>query len=99
MIPVQPQRLEEVTQAAFNATANHKDARRWQQAIVRARQIIESNPYVELTPAGLLLLSDSGQLYEGITDRFCPCRAFNQGQPCKHRALYRLLTRYAERSH
>ena len=99
MIELNAARFDEVTQAAFNATTNAKDARRWRQAIVRARQIAESNPYVELTEAGLLMLSDSGELYEGIMDRNCPCRAFAKGQPCKHRALYRLLARYNEATH
>ena len=96
MIQLNAERLDQVTQAAFNATEGKRDARRWQQAIVRARQIAETNPYVELTDRGLLMLSDSGEIYEGITDRNCPCKAFAEGQPCKHRALYRLLARYSE---
>jgi hypothetical protein len=99
MIQINAARLAEVTQAAFNATTGAKDARRWQQALVRARQIIESNPYVELTGDGLLMLSDSNVIYERITDRYCPCRAFQQGQPCKHRAAFRLLQRYNETAH
>jgi hypothetical protein len=99
MLQLNADRLDQVTQAAFNATTNHRDARRWPAAIIRARQIAESNPYVELTEAGLLLLSDSGALYGGVTDRNCPCKAFAKHQPCKHRALYRLLVRYSETAH
>ena len=100
MLQINAARLAEVTQAAFNATANAKDARRWQAAIIRAKAIIADNPFLHVADDGaLLMLSDSGELYEGITDRNCPCKAFAQGMPCKHRAAYRLLVRYAEASH
>jgi hypothetical protein len=99
MLQLNADRLDAITQAAFNATTGRRDERRWQAAIIRARDIAQSNPFVELTETGLLMLSDSGELYEGITDRFCPCKAFAQGQPCKHRALYRLLVRYSEAAH
>jgi hypothetical protein len=88
-------------QAAFDSNNN----RRWQNAIVRAKQIAESNPFVSLQSDGkLIVLSDSNEIYE-VTDGQCattegePCKAFSQGQPCKHRALRRLILRYNEVSH
>ena len=35
MLQLNAERLEEITQAAFNATTGRRDERRWQQAIVR----------------------------------------------------------------
>lgn len=100
MLNLEPGRLEQVVQAAFDATLGHRDAMRWQAAIVRARQILDANPFLHIADDGaLLMLSDSNELYEGITDRYCPCAAFRKGQPCKHRAAYRLLIRYNETSH
>lgn len=79
-------------------------------AVVRAAQIIDSNPYVHFeseTGTLLLLSNDSNELYE-VTVRECfrmdgdrrvHCKAYAQGQPCKHRALRHLLTRYTETLH
>ena len=96
MLNIDQNKMREVIQAAFNkATGN----RRWETAIVKAQQIIESNPYVHMQADGsLLMLSDSNEIYE-VKSNHCPCKAFRNGQPCKHRALYRLLTRYSETSH
>lgn len=100
MIEVNQDLLAQVVQAAFDATLGRRDALRWQAAIVRARHILDSNPFLHVSDDGtLLMLSDSGELYEGITDRHCPCAAFREGLPCKHRAAYRLLVRYNETSH
>jgi hypothetical protein len=68
-------------------------------AIARAKQIIESNPFVHLQAVGtLLMLSDSDEIYE-VTTGHCSCKAFQQGQPCKHRATRQLLLRSNETSH
>ena len=97
MIEVNQEQFAQVVQRAFDATQHH---RLWQMAIIRARQIVETNPFVELMDDGtLLMLSESNQIYEHITDAFSPCTAFGKGQPCKHRALYRLIQRYGETSH
>ena len=98
---IQTTTFEQVVQAAFDSTDN----RRWQNAIVRAKQIVESNPFVTLQSDGkLIVLSDSNEIYE-VTEGSCvttegkACKAFAQGQPCKHRALRRLMLRYNEVSH
>ena len=96
MLTIDPNRMSQVIQAAFERTA---DAHRWQTAIVRAAQIIDSNPYVHFENGVLLMLSeDSLEIYE-VTATTCRCTAFKKGQPCKHRAAHRLLTRYNETSH
>lgn len=89
-------KLEQVTQEAFDKVSGN---RRWEAAIVRAKQILESNPFVHLQADGtLLMLSDSDEIYE-VSTGHCLCRAFQQGQPCKHRATRQLLLRYNETSH
>jgi len=95
------EKFQEVVQAAFERT---QDNRRWQMAIVKAMQIIESNPFLHMDEQGTLIMlsPDSTEIYE-TTARECfrivgefrvHCRAFANGQPCKHRAAHRLLTRY-----
>ncbi|MCA1616437.1 MAG: hypothetical protein LC800_20545 [Acidobacteria bacterium] len=86
--------MRQVVEAAFNST----NSLRWQVAITRAAQILESNPSVHLDGDTLLMLSDSGEIYE-VKSGSCPCKAFRQGQPCKHRAARQLLIRYNETSH
>ena len=96
MLNVNQDRMQQVIQAAFDrATGN----RRWETAIVRAKQIMETNPYVHMQDDGtLLILSDSNRIYE-VGPQSCQCTAYQRGQPCKHRALRRLLQRYRETSH
>ena len=96
MLSFNQERMREVIQTAFDKAAGN---RRWESAIVRAQDIIETNPYLWIQDDGMLLmLSDSNEIYE-LTDDYCPCKAFEKGQPCKHRAVYRLLVRYSETVH
>jgi hypothetical protein len=91
MLNVNAGRMQQVIQAAFDKVTGNL---RWQIAIASAKQIIESNPFVHMQEDGtLLMLSDSNEIYE-VTAYTCPCRAFRQGQPCKHRATRQLLIRY-----
>ena len=90
------ERIEQVAQEAFNLASGN---RRWEMAIVRAKQQLESNPFIHLQADGtLLMLSDSDELYE-VKEGFCPCRAFKNHQPCKHRAARRLMIRYQKAGH
>ncbi len=111
MLNLNHDRLAAVAQAAFDACSGKKDERRWQNAIVRALQILRDSIYWHMTETGVLILlsPDSSEIYE--TDgrechrvdgeRRVPCRAYELGQPCKHRSCHRLLVRYqqAQTSH
>lgn len=109
MLNLQTEKLSEVVQAAFDAAEGKRDQKRWQSAIVRAQTILRDSPYWHMTERGeLLILSpDSDELYEtdGRTcdriegERRVACKAYAQGQPCKHRAAHRLLVRYSEACH
>jgi hypothetical protein len=91
-------RLATVALAAFDACSGKKDADRWQRAIAKAQQQLESNPYIHLESDGLFILSDSLTIYKA--NGVCQCRAWERGKyPCWHRAAYRLARRYVETSH
>lgn len=82
-------------QVVNEAMAKAAHSTRWQNAIRRAADEIESNPYLSLQDDGLLILSStSGEIYK--SNGVCQCRAFANGQPCKHRAMYRLVQLYNE---
>ena len=71
---------------------------RWTNAILKAEEILTSgNPYIHFTGHSLLMLSDSGEIYEA--NGVCQCKAFERGQACKHRAAYKLIVRYNEVAH
>lgn len=68
---------------------------RWTNAISRAEKLLTGdNPYLDFDGARLLLLSDSGAIYEA--NGVCQCKAYKQGFACKHRAAFGLLKRYYE---
>lgn len=85
------EKLNEVVSDALNKVSNN---RRWQTAITKAEKQIESNPFVHFDGSRLIVLSDSGAIYE--VENGCQCKAFKSGQPCWHRAAYRLMQRYSE---
>jgi hypothetical protein len=87
-------RMQQVAQEAFDKVS---DSRRWQIAIVKAKQQIEENPYIHFDGRALLILSPSGEIY--TANGTCQCRAYVNGQPCWHRAAARLIERYNETSH
>jgi hypothetical protein len=88
------EKLGRVTQEAFNrATGN----RRWEIAIVKAKQQLEENPYMHFDGSALLILSPSGEIYS--SNGVCQCQAYRHGQqPCWHRAAARLVERYMQAS-
>ena len=94
MIQIEQERFEQVTQEAFDKA---QGSRRWQSAIVKAKQEIESNPYMHFDGSVLLILSPSNEIYSA--NGTCQCKAFSNGQPCWHRAAARLVKRYNEASH
>ena len=72
--------------------------KRWRNAIVRAANEAEANPYIHHDGHALLVLSPSNEIYR--SNGTChkadgePCKAFAKGFPCWHRALARLVERY-----
>lgn len=100
-ISINQDTMRDVIQAAFDKTTD----RRWHNAIVRAKQIIESYPLATLLDNGtLVVLSESNEVYE-VTNHHCvqtsgrSCPANAKGFPCKHRALRQLMLRYKQRTH
>ncbi len=87
-------RLDEVIQAAFDAATSSggRDAKRWGVAIAKAKQQLESNPFLHFDGDALLILSDSNEIYRA--NGSCQCRAFVNHQPCWHRAASRIVANY-----
>ncbi len=93
MVNINQDRMNEVTQEAFDKT----NSLRWQTAIAKAKRQIEDNPYLHFDGEALLILSDSNEIYRA--NGTCQCRAYVNGQPCWHRAAARLVKRYNEAAH
>jgi hypothetical protein len=94
MVEINDNRMQQVVQEAFDKVSG---SRRWQTAIVKAKQQIEENPYLHFDGRTLLILSSSGEIYRA--NGTCECKAYRSGQPCWHRAAARLIERYNETSH
>lgn len=94
MMNIAQEKMRRVIQGAFDKVS---DSRRWQKAIVKAKQQIEENPYIHFDGRVLLILSPSGEIYSA--NGSCQCKAFQSGQPCWHRAAARLVERYIQTSH
>jgi hypothetical protein len=94
MLNLNQNKLQEVVEAAFNQAHD----RRWEVAIVKAKQQLESNPYIHVDGDALLILSpESSEIYSA--NGTCQCRAYQHRQPCWHRAAARLVKRYNETAH
>jgi hypothetical protein len=94
MMNIEEAKMQNVIQEAFNKISGN---RRWEVAIVKAKQQLESNPFMHFDGQSLLILSPSGEIYSA--NGTCQCKAFSKGQPCWHRAAARLVKRYNEASH
>ncbi len=94
MMNIDQDRMQQVIQQAFDRVTGN---RRWEKAIVRAKQQLESNPYMHFDGVALLVLSESGEIYRA--NGTCQCKAYANGQPCWHRAAARLVERYNKTSH
>lgn len=97
MVGIDTERLDQVALDAFEKVTGQKFGKRWQTAIAKAKAQLEVNPYMHYTGHSLLMLSESGEIYEA--NGVCQCRAFTNHQPCYHRAAYKLVKRYMETSH
>lgn len=92
MMNVNETKLAAIVEIALANVAGNK---RWSNAITKAAAMLtSSNPYIHFTGNSLLMLSESGEIYEA--NGVCQCRAYAGGQPCKHRAAYKLVRRYME---
>lgn len=94
MMNIDQSKMLEVVQEAFDKVS---DSRRWQTAIVKAKQQIEENPYLHFDGHALLILSPSGTIYTANSS--CQCKAYAKHQPCWHRAAARLIERYNKIAH
>ena len=78
MLSLNETTLADVVDAALSIVKGDK---RWTNAILRAEELLTGgNPYLHFDSARLLILSDSGEIYEA--NGVCQCRAFAQNQPC-----------------
>lgn len=81
-----------LAQVVESALSSAQGSRRWQSAIRRAAGELLTNPYMHFTGKSLLMLSESGEIYEA--NGTCQCAAFKARHPCRHRAAYKLLKNY-----
>lgn len=91
MINLDSDKLTTVVQTAL---ARSTDSLRWYNAILRAAEELESNPYIVYQGGSTLILSPSGEIY--TANGTCGCKAYANSRPCWHRAANRLLARYFE---
>ena len=62
MMNIDANRMNQVVQDAFNKVSGN---RRWEKAIAKAKQQLESNPYLHFDGSKLLMLSCSGRRHMG----------------------------------
>jgi hypothetical protein len=86
---------DQLTQVAKEAKAKTSD-RHWLKAIDNAVAGIISGWWIitELYNC-VAITTETGQTY--FANGRCQCEAYKNGQPCKHRSLYRLIQLYNER--
>lgn len=83
-----------VSKALEDAAANQ----RWVNAIRRAADELDCNPWIARNPNGhgLIIGSPSGACYSANSGE-CSCPAFAFGRACYHRAMAQLVRRHDER--
>lgn len=81
--------INKIKKAAEIAKARTSD-KRWVAAIDRAVEGVESGKWIVTELAhGIAVTTESGETY--FANGVCGCKAFSNGQACKHRALARLI--------
>ena len=88
-----------VADAVAAASKAKTNSKRWVNAIARATVELENNPHMTYRhdSHSLLILSpESGAVYEA--NGSCQCKAFEQGQPCWHRAACKIVVNYLDRN-
>lgn len=95
--------LETIAAAAIETltASNRNDKTRWINAIRKATNELQTNPYWNYDGTALLIKSDkSDKIYTANGTCFDsdgePCKAFAQNRPCWHRSGARIIQRYAE---
>jgi hypothetical protein len=85
-----------INQAQFSKIVETAKAKvtdkRWINAIDRAVEGLNGGWIITELANSVAITTESGQTY--FANGTCSCPAYNNGQPCKHRALYRLLDLY-----
>ncbi|HEY0768852.1 MAG TPA: hypothetical protein VGD31_00775 [Sphingobacteriaceae bacterium] len=75
---------------------NERLAKRWINAIEKAVDLVENQSefitWNEADKSVLVWSQETNRIYEA--NGVCQCKAFAEGQPCKHRALARLVKTY-----
>ena len=84
--------LAAVVEQALKDASQHP---RWTNAIRRAFEELDSNPFIERSEHGLLIGSPSGQCYSA--NGVCSCQAYEYGNPCWHRAASRIVRLHDEK--
>lgn len=79
--------LETVVNEAISKCGANK---RWANAVRRAAEELVTNPYIAMVDDHLLVLSQATQQMYEVNGR-CQCAAYAAKQPCKHRAMKRLV--------
>lgn len=87
-------RFEASKLAAVVAIAKSKtNDRRWLNAIDRAAEGLISGAWIVTELAnGIAVTTESGKTY--FANGACGCKAYHNGQPCKHRTAARLIEMY-----
>jgi hypothetical protein len=87
---------DQLTQIATEAKSKTNN-KRWQRAIDNAVAGVISGWWIvtELKDS-VCITTEQGHTY--FANGSCQCRAYELGQPCKHRSLYRLIQLYNERA-
>lgn len=80
--------IDKIKKAAEIAKTRTND-RRWLAAIDKAVAGVESGWIVTELAHGIAVTTESGETY--FANGACQCRAYANGQACKHRALARLI--------
>lgn len=84
-----------LAQVVSKALADAAEHPRWINAIRRAFEEVDSNPYIERnTHGGLIIGSPSGACYSA--NGVCSCEAYTYGRACWHRAAARLVRLHDE---
>jgi hypothetical protein len=89
--------LESIATTAIETltASNRNDKTRWINAIKKAVIELQENPFWSFDGQQLLMMSTtSNTTYQ--SNGVCQCRAFEQSQPCRHRAGFKILLNYSQ---